>query len=339
MEEWQTLETRTFVYDDWNLIHETIYTIDGSTTNTTEVQYFWGLDLSDSLQGAGGVGGLHAVSRNGQFYFPTYDNNGNVTKYIDESGDIVAAYEYDDFGRTISQSGPLGDFFRHRFSTKYFDPETGLHCYGIRFYSPNWRIWLNRDPIEELDCLNLYCSLANNLISRIDPVGEAVKVTMNPNPIRKSKIDLGKGSAEDSPRAATRYIDTLVFSCDKKCFMHVNGKLELWIELLDKNSKRWWDRYSRYSKNPAKREDLRVLSHERDHYKTWKAFFEFAKTANSFDGRWFSDCRKRATRYNAAYKKYRAITLEHSLQFDNDGWDKGGQYSRNPLDTSKFKWE
>ena len=114
---------RTFVYDDWNLIHETIYTIDGGTTNTTEVQYFWGLDLSGTIQGAGGVGGLLAVSRNGQLYFPTFDNNGNVTKYIDESGNVVAAYEYDDFGRTISQSGPLADFFRHRFSTKYYDPE------------------------------------------------------------------------------------------------------------------------------------------------------------------------------------------------------------------------
>ena len=85
MQEWETIETRTFVYDDWNLIHETIYTIDGGTTNTTEVQYFWGLDLSGTIQGAGGVGGLLAVSRNGQLYFPTFDNNGNVTKYIDES--------------------------------------------------------------------------------------------------------------------------------------------------------------------------------------------------------------------------------------------------------------
>ena len=40
---------------------------------------------------------------------------------------VVAAYEYDDFGRIMSQSGPLADFFRHRFSTKYYDTETGLY--------------------------------------------------------------------------------------------------------------------------------------------------------------------------------------------------------------------
>ena len=79
-----TTET-TFVYDGWNLIHETVNTANGSTTNTTEIQYFWGADHSETLQGAGGVGGLLAVSRNGDFYFPAYDNNGNVTKYIDES--------------------------------------------------------------------------------------------------------------------------------------------------------------------------------------------------------------------------------------------------------------
>ena len=167
-EVWETVEKRTFVYDDWNLVHETIYTIDGSTTNTTEVQYFWGLDLSDSLQGAGGVGGLLAVSRNGQFYFPTYDNNGNVTKYIDESGNIVAAYEYDDFGRTISQAGPLANFFRHRFSTKYYDTETRLSNYLLRFYYPDFHIWLGRDPLEEEGSVNMTSFVGNNALIGIE---------------------------------------------------------------------------------------------------------------------------------------------------------------------------
>ncbi|MBQ6011337.1 MAG: RHS repeat-associated core domain-containing protein, partial [Kiritimatiellae bacterium] len=170
-QEWQTIETRTFVYDDWNLIHETIYAIEGSITNITEIQYFWGLDLSGTLQGAGGVGGLLAVSRNGQLYFPTFDNNGNVTKYIDESGNIVAAYEYDDFGRTISQSGPLADFFRHRFSTKYYDPETGAYYYINRFYSPDWHVWLNRDPLAENGGEHLMGFCHNNAIGYIDYLG------------------------------------------------------------------------------------------------------------------------------------------------------------------------
>ena len=182
-QEWETIETRTFVYDDWNLIHETLYTIDGGVTNITEVQYFWGLDLSGTLQGAGGVGGLLAVSRDGQLYFPAYDNIGNITKYIDETGNVVAAYEYDDFGRTISQSGPLADFFRHRLSTKYYDPETGLYYYGYRFYSPDWRIWLNRDSLEENGGYNLYAFCENVPIHSFDLLG-------------LTKVDLTVGTVE-----------------------------------------------------------------------------------------------------------------------------------------------
>ncbi len=168
---WNATEIRSFVYDGWNLIHEAICTVNGTTTNATEVQYFWGPDISGTLQGAGGVGGLIAVSRDGQFYFPVYDNNGNILKYSDEMGNVVAAYEYDDFGRIISQSGSLADFFRHRFSTRYYDPETRLCYYINRFYSPDLRIWPNRDPVGEDWNINLYAMCENNPVEAYDELG------------------------------------------------------------------------------------------------------------------------------------------------------------------------
>ncbi|MGI6494698.1 MAG: RHS repeat-associated core domain-containing protein [Kiritimatiellia bacterium] len=137
--------THTYLYDDWNLVQETISTASGTTTN----HYVWGKDLSGSLQGAGGVGGLLAVSINGAWYFPFYDNNGNITAYVDEQGAIVAEYTYDAFGFTIEATGSMADAFLHRFSTKYLDVETGLYYYGYRFYAPELMRWLNRDPIEE----------------------------------------------------------------------------------------------------------------------------------------------------------------------------------------------
>jgi len=174
---WQTTECRTFVYDGWNLIHETVSEVIGAATNVTEIQYFWGADLSETLQGAGGVGGLLAVSFNNNFYFPAYDSNGNVTKYIDESGNVVAAYEYDDFGRIISLSGSMADAFRYRFSTKYYDGESCLYYYGYRFYSPSLMRWFNRDPIEEDGGLNLYAFCGNNSMSRFDGLGLNVTLT------------------------------------------------------------------------------------------------------------------------------------------------------------------
>ena len=46
---------RTFFYSGWNLQYEDIARTNG-TVDT--VRYVWGKDLSGTLQGAGGVGGL-----------------------------------------------------------------------------------------------------------------------------------------------------------------------------------------------------------------------------------------------------------------------------------------
>ena len=119
-------ELHEYVWDDWLLLLERVEDAEG---NVTDVEYFWGPDISGTLQGAGGVGGLLAVSANGDFYFPFYDNNGNVLGYVDENGGYAALYDYDAFGNEIASSGPLASFFRHRFSTKLLDPDTGLYYY------------------------------------------------------------------------------------------------------------------------------------------------------------------------------------------------------------------
>ncbi len=159
--------THTFVYDGWNLAQETIATASGVTTN----RYIWGKDLSGTMQGAGGVGGLLAVSLNGPWYFPFYDNKGNITDYSSESGVIVATYTYNAFGKTIAQSGPMCDEFPYRFSTKYFDTITELYYYGYRYYSPELGRWVCRDPIGEVSGDNVYAFVANCPLDRVDLLG------------------------------------------------------------------------------------------------------------------------------------------------------------------------
>jgi RHS repeat-associated protein len=94
-----------------------------------------------------------------------------VTAYVDELGNPYAEYAYDAFGNTISQSGDLASTFSHRFSTKYFDPETGLYYYGYRYYSPELGRWVSCDPIEEQGGMNLYGFVWNNGIRGIDILG------------------------------------------------------------------------------------------------------------------------------------------------------------------------
>jgi RHS repeat-associated protein len=164
---WTPCHTTTFVYDGWNLVQETVQTAQSTVTN----RFVWGRDLSGTLQGAGGVGGLLAVSLNGAWCFPLFDANGNITAYVGESGSIVAEYVYDAYGGTIAASGSTSDTFRHRFSTKYFDTETGLYYYGYRFYDPAMHRWLNRDPIEEEGGFNLYAFCKNDGVNAVDVLG------------------------------------------------------------------------------------------------------------------------------------------------------------------------
>ncbi len=161
--------THTFIYDGWNLVQETINDQQSTITN----HFVWGKDLSGTIQGAGGVGGLLATCMDGDWYFPFYDANGNVIAYIDESGTVVAEYVYDAFGDTIAQSRSLAETFSYRFSTKYYDPETDLYYYGMRFYSPELHRWLNRDPIEENGGIGLYGFCENDGVNGVDPQGMA----------------------------------------------------------------------------------------------------------------------------------------------------------------------
>jgi RHS repeat-associated protein len=161
-----TSDTRYF-YDGWNLIYE-----DDVLSSTDTKYYVWGLDLSQSLQGAGGIGGLLLVKQGTTTWAPTYDANGNISEYIDlATGNETAHLEYDAFGRKIVATGNAPSTFG--FSTKYEDIETGYLYYGFRFYDPQTGRWPNRDPIGEWGGVNLFVVLNNNVLIYIDVLGLA----------------------------------------------------------------------------------------------------------------------------------------------------------------------
>ncbi len=142
-----------YVYDGWNMAGE--YSITNGTT-TLVMSFTWGLDLSGTLQGAGGVGGLLAVRRHTGpgvgTYYPAYDGNGNITEYLNSSN-YGLRLTYDAFGNTIAKAGSFSSqpaaSLPFRFSTKYLDGETGLYYYGYRYYDPFTGRWPSRDPIGE----------------------------------------------------------------------------------------------------------------------------------------------------------------------------------------------
>jgi RHS repeat-associated protein len=164
-----SISTNRFLYDGWNLIAEV------GTSGALVRSYVWGNDLSGSLQGAGGVGGLLEVSYYGSSTtncFPAFDGNGNVMALVNAAdGTSVANYAYGPFGELMQKTGLMANNNPFRFSTKYQDDESDLLYYGYRFYKPSTGTWLSKDPIGEKGGKNIYGFLGNAGINKIDAFG------------------------------------------------------------------------------------------------------------------------------------------------------------------------
>ena len=159
--------TTYFLYDGWNLIAELDSNLNPIRT------YTWGSDISGSMQGAGGVGGLLAIqdSSSSDVLYASYDGNGNLTALIDSSdGSIQAQYEYDPFGNILRMTGDYAEQNPFRFSTKYQD-ESGWVYYGYRYLVPGLGRWASRDPIGEEGGLGLYAANWNDQVGNIDYLG------------------------------------------------------------------------------------------------------------------------------------------------------------------------
>lgn len=165
---WDPAKETRFVYQGWNLMAEL------SATGALERSYLWGLDLSGTPQGAGGVGGLLAGTIHtgtSASYFTGSDANGNVVLLVNAAdGGLVDEYRYSAFGELFSVNG-LTPALPFLFSTKYRDAESLLYYYGFRYYEPVLGRWLSRDPIEESGGLNLHAFVLNNPFEGVDILG------------------------------------------------------------------------------------------------------------------------------------------------------------------------
>ncbi len=171
---YNTTNVTTYVWDGFNIIAEMS---DAGYTNW----YTYGLDLSGTLQGAGGVGGLLSMTQHSSLspqpstYLYCFDGNGNVVNLVNATdGSIAATYEYSPFGQPLRATGPMANANPVRWSTKHTDDETGLVMYPKRLYEPTFGRWLSRDIIGENGGVNLYGFVQNNPVLYIDPLGLAL---------------------------------------------------------------------------------------------------------------------------------------------------------------------
>jgi RHS repeat-associated protein len=86
------------------------------------------------------------MEKAGQSFFYHADGLGSITEITDAAGAIKQRYTYSSFGKIESQLDP--NFIQpYTFTSREFDPETGLYFYRARTYDPTTGRFLQEDPI------------------------------------------------------------------------------------------------------------------------------------------------------------------------------------------------
>ena len=163
--------------------------------NALKEFYTHGLDLSGTLDKAGGIGGiLSCTYASGLVHYHYADIQGNIIVLADSGGNVESSFLYAPFGQLTSLSNLA--FHRYLFSSKELDVELELNYYGHRYYSTKSGRWLTRDAIHEAGGLNLYEFVLNNPHMMIDSWGDMGGFPQNAcccegKILQKSPVDTG----------------------------------------------------------------------------------------------------------------------------------------------------
>jgi RHS repeat-associated protein len=255
-----------FVHQGYQIIAE----INATSPFAVVRSYTWGLDLSGTVGGGGGVGGLLQIHDATSRYQPLYNANGNVRGLITgdafgtfPAGAIVAAYDYNVFGEAAATVGSAAIASANpiRFASKYLDVETGLYDHNHRFYDPAQGRFINRDPIGEAGGVNLYAYARNRPNQSWDWLGFASpqdnndivtldEFTVWGDPVPSDFASIGDipgygagsgGSGDSAPNSAAPNSAAPNSAADKDkkndCYDFVDSLLST----AGQNNSRWWD--------------------------------------------------------------------------------------------------
>jgi RHS repeat-associated protein len=139
-----TSETHDFLWDGETILRESVSGAEPSSTT-----YAWNRPEQDASRSERQVRELFAVCRNGAMFYPLHDAAGTIRGYADSQGDVVAAFRYDPFGKSLSDDGSQSDSFTFRYTDVAKAVDTGLYEYLFRQYDAAIGRWLSRDPFDE----------------------------------------------------------------------------------------------------------------------------------------------------------------------------------------------
>lgn len=153
---------------------------DGSVLYTTDsqgnVKAFNLLNVSDIL------GTLRINGNNVSSYFYTEDMRGSTVNVIDNSGNTVLSYWYDDFGQ-VNEYRESGNSLINevQYTGAIYDELTGLLYLNARFYDPATGRFISQDTYrgerDDAGTWHLYAYCANDPVNYVDPSGHK-KITI-----------------------------------------------------------------------------------------------------------------------------------------------------------------
>ena len=146
--------THTYLYAGGKLLRETY--------GTTTLDFFYGSN-----------GTPFALKVNGTVYYYITNLQGDVLRLVDASGNTVASYSYDPYGKVLTATGTLANTNPLRYRGYYYDTETGLYYVSSRYYDPEIGRWISFDVILVVDGstllgYNLFSYCCNTPINGID---------------------------------------------------------------------------------------------------------------------------------------------------------------------------
>ena len=122
--------------------------------------------------------GMIGLEINGVPYYYVRNLQGDVTKIIDASGNVVVKYVYDSWGKVLSVTGSLASTVGAknpiRYRGYYYDTESELYYLNSRYYDPETGRFISPDDHNvALDAgeYNLYTYCMNDPVNNSDPTG------------------------------------------------------------------------------------------------------------------------------------------------------------------------
>jgi len=167
----------TYAYDSEGL------RLSKTVNGTVHTYYYAGGKLMRETYGSNtldffydSTGTPYALKHNGTVYYYVTNLQGDVMNLMDGSGNVVATYDYDPYGKVITATGTMAAVNPLRYRGYYYDTESGLYYLQSRYYDPAIGRFINADGHastgQGIIGHNMFAYCLNNPVNYLDRDGK-----------------------------------------------------------------------------------------------------------------------------------------------------------------------